>query len=218
MISAAAAILPGVAVVLTPAAPTFPAARGDNKEHERMVLTFNNPQSIESWSAVNDDVMGGVSDGGVRSTDSGTMGFFGSLSLENNGGFASIRSSRRDVDLASFDGLLVRLRGDGKRYCFNLRTDVRIMAGSYRVAFDTNADEWQEIYLPFADFRPASFGRVRSDLPPLDPSKIRSFGFLISDKQVGPFALEVEWIKAVKAPVEKTRQVSDTPVETGSTD
>ncbi|RMF84645.1 MAG: hypothetical protein D6744_02710, partial [Planctomycetota bacterium] len=44
---------------------------------------------------------------------------------------------------------------------------------------------------------PTSFGRVRKDLPALDPRAIRSFGFLISDKQTGSFALEVDWIRAV---------------------
>jgi len=50
--------------------------------------------------------------------------------------------------------------------------------------------------LPFADFRATSFGVELTDAPRLDPGKIRSFGFLISDKQAGPFALEVDWIKA----------------------
>ena len=173
-----------------------------------MIFDFDNPRDAAPWGAVNDNVMGGVSDGRVRMTDRGTLVFFGSISLENNGGFASIRSRRADMDLSSFDGLLVRVRGDGKRYDFNLRTNVRIMAGSYRVKFETNAGAWQEIYLPFADFEPTSFGRVRKDLPALDSSKIRSFGLLISDKQAGPFALEIEWIKAVASPEQPNSQSS----------
>jgi monofunctional biosynthetic peptidoglycan transglycosylase len=173
-----------------------------------MIFAFDNPQDGEPWGAVNDNVMGGVSDGRVRMTDRATLEFFGSISLENNGGFASIRSRRADVDLSSYDGLLVRVRGDGKRYDFNLRTNVRIMAGSYRAKFETNAGAWQEIYLPFADFEPTSFGRVRRNLPALDPGEIRSFGLLISDKQAGPFAIEVEWIKAVVSPEQHDSQSS----------
>jgi hypothetical protein len=82
------------------------------------------------------------------------------------------------------------------------------MAGSYRAKFETSAGAWREIYLSFADFEPTSFGRVRNDLPALDPSKIRSFGLLISDKQAGPFALEVEWIKAVASPAQPDSQSS----------
>ena len=112
---------------------------------EQMIFNFDNPQNTESWGAVNDNVMGGVSDGRVRITNCGTVEFSGSISLENNGGFASIRSRPADVDLSSFDGLLVRVRGDGKRYDFNLRTNVQIMAGSYRVKFETKSDVWREI-------------------------------------------------------------------------
>ena len=185
-----------IVLILAIAARTAAAGPQEGKEPERVVFAFGDPRVGERWVAVNDNVMGGVSDGRLRITDRGTLEFSGSVSLENNGGFASIRSRRADADLSRFDGLLVRVRGDGKRYDFNLRTDVRIMAGSYRAKFDTSASGWQEVYLPFADFEPTSFGRVRTDLPPLDPSKIRSFGLMISDKQTGPFALEVEWIKA----------------------
>jgi len=192
-----ASIASGIVLVLALAAPTASAASEDSREREQTIFAFDNPQDGEPWGAVNDNVMGGISDGRVRMTDRGTLEFFGSVSLENNGGFASIRSRRADVDLSSFGGLLVRVRGDGKRYDFNLRTNVRIMAGSYRAKFETSADAWQEIYLPFGDFEPTSFGLVRKNLPALDPSKIRSFGFLISDKQAGSFGLEVDWIKAV---------------------
>jgi len=198
----------GIVLILVLAAPIVSAAPEEGGKREQMIFTFDNSQDAEPWLAVNDNVMGGVSDGRVRMTDRGTLEFFGSISLENNGGFASIRSRRADMNLSSFDGLLVRVRGDGKRYDFNLRTNVRIMAGSYRTKFETNADAWQEIYLPFSAFVPTSFGRVRNDLPALDPCKIRSFGLLISDKQAGSFALEVDWIRAVASPGEPDSQSS----------
>ena len=46
------------------------------------------------------------------------------------------------------------------------------------------------------DFVPTFRGRVLSGEPLLDPAKVTSVGFLISDKQAGPFQLEVAWIKA----------------------
>jgi len=64
-------------------------------------------------------------------TDQGTLEFKGIVSLENNGGFASIRSGTANYDLSDFEGLLIRVRGDGHRYAFNLRTDFEITAGSY---------------------------------------------------------------------------------------
>jgi NADH dehydrogenase [ubiquinone] 1 alpha subcomplex assembly factor 1 len=161
-----------------------------------MIFDFQDPKTAEDWTAVNDGVMGGVSDGRLRITEDGKLEFFGSVSLENNGGFASIRSRDRETDLSDYDGVIIRVRGDGKRYAFNIRTDLRIVAGSYRVKFDTKPGEWQEIRLLFSVFEATSFGQVRRDLPVLAPGKIRSFGFLVSDKQEGPFKLEVDWIKA----------------------
>jgi monofunctional biosynthetic peptidoglycan transglycosylase len=169
-------------------------------EGERVIFDFQDPRGARQWEAVNDDVMGGVSEGGARATDTGMLEFSGTVSLENNGGFASIRSRAAPIDLSGYAGLLIRVRGDGKRYAFTLRTDVRIVAGAYRLKFATRADEWQEIYLPFSEFEPTSFGQRRPDLPPLNPGRIRSFGFTISDKQAGPFRLGVKWIKAVAAP------------------
>ena len=173
------------------------AAADPEDRVDRVIFDFREASQIEQWVAVNDTVMGGVSTGQSQVTDQGILVFFGAVSLENNGGFASIRSRPAEINLAEFDGLMIRVRGAGQRYGFNVRTDVPIVAGSYRVKFDTKRDTWQEIFLPFAEFEATSFGRVIRTLPPLDPAKIRSFGFTISDKQDGPFKLEVDWIRAV---------------------
>jgi len=164
----------------------------------KMTTVFNFDQESDAgvWPATNDGVMGGLSEGRCQITRDGVLRFSGKVSLENNGGFSSIRSPSAERDLSAYEGILIRVRGDGKRYALNLRTDVQIRAGSYRVKFDTKADEWLEIFLPFADFRATSFGAELPDAPPLDPRKIRSFGFLISDRQAGPFTLDVDWIKA----------------------
>ena len=167
---------------------------------QRAVFDFNAPDSSGTWTSVDDDVMGGLSKGRFRITDEGMLEFTGVVSLENNGGFASIRSLPGDHDLSACEGLLLRLRGDGQRYACNIQTDFTIMAGSYQQPFETRKDEWQEISLLFRNFVATSFGQVVRDAPKLDTGKIRSFGFTISDKQAGPFKLEVDWIKAIKKP------------------
>jgi len=162
------------------------------------LFDFAAPATSGRWASVNDDVMGGVSTGGPRMTDQGTLEFKGVVSLENNGGFASIRSAAANYDLSGFEGLRIRIRGDGHRYALNLRTDFQITAGSYQQRFETKKDEWQEIALPFKGFETSSFGQVMRDAPKLNTAKIRSFGFTISDKQAGPFKLELKWIEAAK--------------------
>jgi len=59
----------------------------------------------------------------------------------------------------------------------------------------TMKGQWEEHRLAFSDFVPTFRGRVLTDAPPLNPTRVNSVGFLISDKQAGPFRLEIGWIK-----------------------
>jgi monofunctional biosynthetic peptidoglycan transglycosylase len=123
--------------------------------------------------------------------------FTGTVSLENNGGFASIRSKTAQWDLRSYKGLKLRLRGDGKDYKLSLRTDLFFDGVSYQTAFTTEKDTWQEIFLPFEAFLPTHHGVRLTTVAPMDRHHITSFGLFIADRQEGPFLLDVAWIKGV---------------------
>jgi NADH dehydrogenase [ubiquinone] 1 alpha subcomplex assembly factor 1 len=172
-------------------------------EEKKMLFAFDTPDAAKEWMAVNDGVMGGVSDGRFKVTDAKTMEFFGTLSLENNGGFASVRSKPKALGLTSDDSIVVRVRGDGREYTLNLYTPTLRMAFSYRATIKTKAGEWVEVSLPLRDFYATSFGNKVPDAGPVDAGKVNSVGFLLSDKRAGPFKLEVEWIKAVAAAEKK---------------
>ena len=163
------------------------------------LATFTSAESLKSWTSVNDGVMGGISTGGFKRTEQGTLLFSGVLSLENNGGFASVRSPAVRQDLAGLEAFVLRVRGDGRRYKFTVRTESGFDAPIYQCGFLTRRGEWQEHRLLFKDFVPRFRGRVLSDVPPLKPARVASVGFLISEKQAGPFELEVAWIKAAPA-------------------
>ena len=149
----------------------------------RPLFDFVGPEAANQWQAVNDGVMGGVSDGRFRITPDKTMEFFGTLSLENNGGFTSVRTKPADVDIKAGDAIVVRVKGDGREYVLNLYTKSRRMAFSYRA--------------PLADFVPTSFGRQVQGMEPVAPDEITSIGFMLSDKKAGPFKMQVEWVKTV---------------------
>lgn len=144
-----------------------------------------------SWSVLNDNVMGGVSSSRVR-VDGGVLEFTGQVRLENNGGFASIRSSLGRYDLSAFSALRVRVKGDGKRYKFQLGTDQSSV--TYRDEFDTVAGEWTIVTVPLASLRPTRFGRQLAG-PALDPSKVTFFGFMIGNGRAEQFTLELDWIE-----------------------
>ena len=164
-----------------------------------IVFAFQTATNAADWQIVNDDVMGGVSRSEFRLSN-GVAVFRGEVSLENNGGFASVRSQPARHDLAGSDAFVIRVRGDRRRYKFTARTSSSFDGAIYQVVFTTKKGEWEEHRLPLTQFVPTFRGRVLSGEPPLDPAKVTSVGFLISDKQEGPFRLEVAWIKASPAP------------------
>ncbi len=162
---------------------------------EKTLFDFQTTTNTAAWQIVNDDVMGGVSTGEFGVTN-GVAVFWGEVSLQNSGGFASVRSLPARHDLAGSDTFVIRVRGDGHRYKFTARTDPSFDSAIYQVVFPTKKGEWEEHCLPMKDFVPTFRGRVLSGEPLLDPAKVTSVGFLISDKQAGAFRLEVAWIKA----------------------
>ena len=159
------------------------------------LVDFQNKEQASGWNAVNDGVMGGRSVGKLKTTDDGMMKFYGTLSLENNGGFTSIRSGRMNIEMQPEDGFRVRLKGDGRTYIFNLYPRTRRMAFSYRASLPTVAGEWTEVVVPLKDFTPTSFGRRVQNKSPLSPDQISGIGFMLSDKKPGAFELEIEWVK-----------------------
>ena len=161
------------------------------------IASFENADLARDWAVVNDTVMGGVSRSDFEFTENGTLLFRGSLSLENNGGFVSIRNRPSRLDLGGFTGVEIRVRGDGRPYYLDLRTSGQRMAGSFRASFDTIEDGWTDIFLPFSSFGAQSFGRPVRGVR-LDPADIVSIGFTLSDKRPGPFTLEVEYVSSVE--------------------
>lgn len=169
----------------------------DDTMKEKILFDFTSEDREADWVIVNDGVMGGLSQSNIKFTDDSTAVFSGNLSLENYGGFASTRTKPMSFELAGFSGILLRVRGDGRKYQFRIRTDDAFDGVAYRLEFETEVKKWKEIYLPFDEFRPSFRGRILSDVEPLDPSKVKQVGFLVADKRAGVFNLEIDWIKAV---------------------
>ncbi len=160
-----------------------------------MITEFTNAQEADWWRSVDDVVMGGVSDGAFTVTPAKTGVFSGELSLENNGGFASVRRNVEGVNFEGAKAIALRIKGDGRPYQFRLQTKTANDGLSYRVVFETHADEWMEITLPIADFEPVFRGKVVANAPKLALDQVKRIGFLLADKQPGAFRLETDWIR-----------------------
>jgi NADH dehydrogenase [ubiquinone] 1 alpha subcomplex assembly factor 1 len=167
-------------------------------EDKTGLFQFDQPDEVAKWQIVNDGVMGGRSSSEmeIAKTDGGEgiLRFTGKLSLENNGGFASVRSQvAGPLGLNTGDTIVLRVKGDGRRYTLNLYTPDRRTAFSYQMEFETKANEWTEVKLPIDKFVAHSFGRPIPSMK-LDPSQVQSIGILLGDKQPGPFEILIDWI------------------------
>jgi hypothetical protein len=183
------------ALVLALLAISVTHAAGTTENEPVVIIDFS--RGDVTWPHINDGVMGGVSTGEMRAGD-GYATFWGTVSFDNNGGFSSVRSQAVVHDPSDFEGLVLRVRGDGKRYGFRLKTDASFDGVSYQVQIEPPAGEWTEISVPFIDFIPVYRGRVVRDHPQLDPSRIATFGLIIS-RQEGRFRIDIESVGAYPA-------------------
>lgn len=165
------------------------------------------PDLQVSWGAVDDVVMGGVSESGLR-LEQGAALFAGNVSTANSGGFASIRTRNFEpaLDLAGYEGIELCLQGDGQRYKFMLRTDPRWDGVAYSYSFDTQPNTWMRVWIPFSEMIPVFRAKTIPEAGLPDPSRIRAFQLMLSKFEYdgdlnpkfhpGPFQLRVQAILA----------------------
>jgi NADH dehydrogenase [ubiquinone] 1 alpha subcomplex assembly factor 1 len=156
------------------------------------LLDFDDPADAALWRPVDDVVMGGVSRSGFEQAQSGVARFHGNVSLENSGGFASVRTPARDWDTAGAQAFLLRVRGDGKTYKFTVRTGDGSDGIQYQLRFAAPAGEWSDVRLPVSEFVATFRGRKLPFAPSLDAAQVRALGLMISDRQAGAFELLVD--------------------------
>jgi hypothetical protein len=185
-------------MIMTLSGPPLDAS-DSNAEGALMLTDFSADSDNLGWYVQNDNVMGGRSRGGFELEDSGQLIFSGDTNT-NGGGFSSIRTRPFEADLSDYDGIRLRVQGDGRRYTWQLQTTAsyRGYRISYWAEFDTEKGEWSTVDIPFQSFYPQIRG-YKLDEPELDPSEIRELGLYIYDKKDGPFELHLDSIAAYAA-------------------
>lgn len=141
-----------------------------------------------SWLIVNDDVMGGRSQASATLNEDGLL-FRGTVSLENNGGFASTRGLLQRPPTGATK-VRINVRGDGRSYQIRLRPARSYDGVAWRQEFQTNG-KWQTLVFDLSNFEPVFRGRLVRDAGAIDPETLGQVGFMIADKKAGPFSLEV---------------------------
>lgn len=181
---------------------------GVDEQNNITILEFADTSTVSAqWRTVNDVVMGGVSQSVVRA-EGGLLLFSGDVSTENNGGFASARMLDLDkpMDLGGYDGLILRVKGDGNNYKMIVRCESQRDGLCHCFTFKTRKGEWTDIALPFKEFNSVRRAKTVDDAPRLNPNHIVAFQFVYSkfeyDGELNPtfspgsFELSIESIGA----------------------
>jgi hypothetical protein len=157
-----------------------------------LIFDFNKESNINTWMIVNDGVMGGRSKGTFQLNNQGHAIFEGTISLENNGGFSSVRHNFEKKSTKNFTKIKLKIKGDGKKYQLRIKSSSRDYF-SYISHFSTSG-EWQEIEIELKDMYPSFRGR-KLDRTNYPNNYIEEIGFLFGNKSEEKFKLLIDKIE-----------------------
>ncbi|GLC40449.1 hypothetical protein PLESTB_001347100 [Pleodorina starrii] len=175
------------------------------------VLSFENGlPSAPRWRILDDVIMGGrsQSDGFAYDSAERAAVFSGRVTTDGGGGFASLRSDEWGgfASLTAARGIRLMVKGDGRQYKLNAKTDADWDGVQYQYDF-VAPPVWSQLDLPLSAFKPTFRGRLVPNRPPLQGQQIRQLGLMVSkftaDGGVinsfrnGSFRLGFRWIKGI---------------------
>jgi len=157
-----------------------------------IIFDFNQNSNLKNWVVIDDVVMGGKSSSSFGLSPQGYGVFKGSISLDNNGGFSSVRYKFERILIKDYTKIAIKIKGDGKKYEFRLKSNSGDYY-SYISSFTTNGD-WQEIQIPLENMYP-SFRVRKLEKPNFSEDYIEEIAFLIGNKNEEIFQLQIDKIE-----------------------
>lgn len=160
-------------------------------------LTFDFGFSCDScndWFVVLDGVMGGRSEGNIERFDQSIV-FRGSISLENNGGFASLRTPYQEFDLSNYKTVTIRYRSTGQDFALSMNKYKRFWRPNYKTNLPVTNGDWVTLTCNLVDFETYRLGDKLAGHPDQDDlASIIRLGLISNTKAATNFELEVDKI------------------------
>ena len=156
------------------------------------IYKFNKNTNTRDWQIVDDVVMGGQSNGNFKINSDGFGEFYGEVSIENNGGFSSIRHNFEKISVNSYTTIKLRVKGDGKNYQLRIKANDRDFY-SYITTFETSG-QWEYIQIPLKSLYPSFRGR-KLNLPNFQSDFFEEISFLIANNKSENFKLLIDKIE-----------------------
>lgn len=160
-----------------------------------MKIDFGSEKDGISWMVINDGVMGGLSQGAVKLTNSSAI-LTGRISLENNGGFSAFRSSYDAFDLSAYKTVKIRYKLNGMACAFVLDVNRQFYLPNYKSKLPKTDGNWETIQFNLLEFQEEVLGKSTGNrLTKNQFSEIIRIGFITAEKRESDFELEVDWIE-----------------------
>ncbi|EDO40199.1 predicted protein [Nematostella vectensis] len=176
-----------------------------------MLWDFKKKETMDKWVTITDKQFGGLSTAEFVPSKSGKAVFRGNLSTKlpkeseaKHTGVCAVRSQPQvdwkgrvvPYDTSEYDGIQMRIRGDGRTYALNIQPDsVRSDDLHQAFMYTRGGPYWETIRMPFSKFILTNSGYLQDHQ--MDIPRMRTFGITLADNNDGPFSLEIDYIKAV---------------------
>jgi hypothetical protein len=85
-----------------------------------LLFDIRDPSAVNEWAAIADRVMDGISRSSLRRAPAGHAVVEGTVLLERNGGFASVRSRPGARGRPGADGCVIEVRGNARQIKLSL--------------------------------------------------------------------------------------------------
>ena len=162
---------------------------------ESIKIDFGEKKEGKYWNVVNDGVMGGLSKGSKQLTKNSLI-FKGKVSLDNNGGFSSLRYSFTDKDVSMFNEIELRYRAVGISLAFTIAVSKRWYVPNYKINLSATSSSWTTTTIKFSDLKKYYIGKpMNQRLKKETLKEIVRIGFITDEKKYGDFEFEIDYIK-----------------------
>lgn len=156
-------------------------------------------EKCQDWVLLSDNIMGGVTKSKLEYTENSLV-LSGTISLDNYGGFSSVKTRFKNYDLSEYKGLKIRCKSSGQSFAFTLEDSQNWTLPNYKGNFsNTKENEWEWITLFFKDFKEYQIGEpTGNEWPTSNLKNIVRLGIITTEKKEGPFVIEIDRIEFIR--------------------
>jgi hypothetical protein len=161
-------VLAGLALLLSTPMAVSHAATPEKPKAPGVIDDFTDTQKTP-WKFITDNVMGGKSTGKmvfITQDKKPSLHMTGSVSSKKKNNFIQVRRpanpapKKKYFNASDYDGLKLKVKGNSQTYAIHFKTSSTLFPWQHYEATFKTQGIWEEIFIPFKDFKPKSLKRA----------------------------------------------------------